>query len=140
MKNKDDLKLEQAYQLVQEGMFKNALAAATMGLGALNGAQAAPQGITPDDMADKEMIQSIQNPEAASITNPYQALEVARESISNGTVPSNDVLMVIAPHKDMAKRVVYLLFIKQMKVPELLIKATGNYLNELEQGLMGPKV
>jgi hypothetical protein len=111
-----------------------------MGLGALKGAQAAPQGMSYDDMADKEMIQSIQNPESAPITNPYQALEAARESISNGTVPSNDVLMVIAPHKDMAKRVVYLLFIKQMKVPELLIKATGNYLNELKQGLMGPKV
>ena len=138
MRNDNDaLLLESAYksiQVVQEGKFKSALAAAAMGLtGAAHGASS---HMTPDDYADKANMPIVQgqqeSPKLDGESKEHQS-KVAYQTAIKQKFVDELTLKRIALDKEIAQR--YALFLIQhgREIPPIIKSVISRYASDVER-------
>ena len=131
--DKDALLLEEAYknvQVVQEGKFKSAIAAAAMGLtGAAHGQ------MTADDYADRANPPIEQKQEAPKLDGetPHYKAKVAFDTAIKQKFVDELTLQRIALDKDIAQR--YALFLIQhgKEIPKTIKSVISKYSSDLER-------
>ena len=138
MRNDNDaLFLENAYksiQVIQEGKFKSALAAAAMGL--TGAAQGASSHMTPDDYADRANIPVVQgqqeSPKLDGDSKEHQA-KVAYQTATRQRFVDELTLKRIALDKEIAQR--YALFLIQhgREIPPTIKSVISRYASDLER-------
>jgi hypothetical protein len=131
MKNKDTIALAEAYQVIEEGRFKSALAAAAMGLGTMAG-----HGQSMDDLADRANPHLPESPKTTTPTeseesNYHKAL-VAFEKAKKEKIVDDVTLSKIALDQNIAKRYAIHLMYLGYKIPNIIKQAIGGYARDLE--------
>lgn len=132
--DKDALLLEEAYknvQVVQEGKFRSAIAAAAMGLGAAHGQQ-----MTADDYADRAnppIEQKHREEQKLDGETSYHKAKVAFDTAIKQKFVDELTLQRIALDKEIAQR--YALFLIQhgREIPSTIKSVISKYSSDLER-------
>ena len=128
MKDNDSVLLENAYNLVQEGKFKSALAAAALGLTSASGHSHDVDSVNFDNRPTPQQTEPKQLDGDTDYHKAFSAFETAKKMKSVDEL----TLQRIALDKDIAQR--YALFLIQhgREIPPTLKKAVSKYAGDLE--------